>query len=143
MHSDESEICSVEAASASDIDTAVSAARTAFNSPAYHDLPPTDRGALMYKLANLIDANKEELATLETWDNGKPYSVALNEDLGEVVSCFRYYAGWADKILGQTIETTEAKLVYTRHEPAGVVGQIIPWNFPRKCGPHVLFLSRR
>ena len=84
----------------------------------------------MYKLADLIDANKEELATLETWDNGKPYSVALNEDLGEVVSCFRYYAGWADKLHGQTIPTTGQKFAYTLKQPIGVCAQIIPWNYP-------------
>ena len=130
MRSDESEICSVEAASADDIDTAVSAARTAFESPEYRDLPNTDRGALMYKLADLIEANKEDLATLETWDNGKPYSVALNEDLGEVASCFRYYAGWADKLHGQTIPSTGQKFAYTLKQPIGVCAQIIPWNYP-------------
>ena len=84
----------------------------------------------MYKLADLIESNKEELATLETWDNGKPYSVALNEDLGEVVSCFRYYAGWADKLHGQTIPTTGQKFAYTLKQPIGVCAQIIPWNYP-------------
>ena len=84
----------------------------------------------MYKLAELIEANKEELATLETWDNGKPYSVALNEDLAEVASCIRYYAGWADKLFGQTISTTPQKFAYTLKQPIGVCAQIIPWNYP-------------
>lgn len=84
----------------------------------------------MYKLAELIEANKEELATLETWDNGKPYSVALNEDLAEVASCIRYYAGWADKLYGQTISTTPQKFAYTLKQPIGVCAQIIPWNYP-------------
>ena len=84
----------------------------------------------MNKFADLIEANKEILATLETWDNGKPYSVALNEDLGEVIGTIRYYAGWADKIYGQTIDTTPQKFAYTLKQPIGVCGQIIPWNYP-------------
>lgn len=84
----------------------------------------------MYKFADLIEANKETLATLETWDNGKPYSVALNEDLGEVVGTLRYYAGWADKIHGETIPTNPQKFAYTLKQPIGVCGQIIPWNYP-------------
>ncbi|KAL2439136.1 Aldehyde dehydrogenase [Exophiala dermatitidis] len=128
--SDESEICSVEAASADDIDKAVKAARAAFNDPSWRDLPATDRGALMYKFADLLEANKETLATLETWDNGKPYSVALNEDLGEVVGTIRYYAGWADKIHGETIPTNPQKFAYTLKQPIGVCAQIIPWNYP-------------
>jgi aldehyde dehydrogenase (NAD(P)+) len=84
----------------------------------------------MFKFADILEENKETLATLETWDNGKPYSVALNEDLGEVVGCIRYYAGWADKIHGQTIPTTPQKFAYTLKQPIGVCGQIIPWNYP-------------
>ncbi|KIW30305.1 uncharacterized protein PV07_06057 [Cladophialophora immunda] len=128
--SDEKEICSVEAASADDIDKAVKAARAAFNDPSWRDLPATDRGALMYKFADVLEENKETLATLETWDNGKPYSVALNEDLGEVVNTIRYYAGWADKIHGETIPTNPQKFAYTLKQPIGVCGQIIPWNYP-------------
>ncbi|KIX00501.1 uncharacterized protein Z518_10641 [Rhinocladiella mackenziei CBS 650.93] len=127
---DESEICSVEAASADDIDKAVKAARAAFNDPAWREMPATERGILMYKFADLIEENKEALATLETWDNGKPYSVALNEDLGEVINTIRYYAGWADKIHGETIPTTGQKFAYTIKQPVGVCGQIIPWNYP-------------
>ncbi|EXJ81451.1 aldehyde dehydrogenase (NAD+) [Capronia epimyces CBS 606.96] len=127
---DESEICSVEAASADDIDKAVKAARAAFNDPSWRDLPATERGTLLYKFADLIEANKETLATLETWDNGKPYSVALNEDLEEVIGIFRYYAGWADKIYGETIPTTAKKFAYTLKQPIGVCAQIIPWNYP-------------
>lgn len=128
--SDESEITSVEAASADDVDKAVRAARAAFKDPSWSELPATDRGAIMYKFADIIEANKEALATLETWDNGKPYSVALNEDLGEVVGVIRYYAGWADKLHGQTIETNPLKFAYTLKQPIGVCAQIIPWNYP-------------
>lgn len=128
--SDESEIATVQAASVEDVDKAVAAARAAFNNPEWRDLPNTDRGALMYKLADLIEAEKEVLATLETWDNGKPYQVSLNEDLAEVIGTLRYYAGWADKIHGSTIPTTGAKFAYTLKQPIGVCAQIIPWNYP-------------
>jgi aldehyde dehydrogenase (NAD+) len=84
----------------------------------------------MYKLADLIEEEKETLATLETWDNGKPYQVSLNEDLAEVTGTLRYYAGWADKIHGSTIPTSSAKFAYTLKQPIGVCAQIIPWNYP-------------
>ncbi|KAL4922521.1 aldehyde dehydrogenase domain-containing protein [Aspergillus aurantiobrunneus] len=128
--SDELEITSVYAAGEEDINTAVKAARKALKDPSWKLLPATDRGNLMLKLADLIDQHKETLATIETWDNGKPYQVSLNDDVKEVVNCIRYCAGWADKIHGQTIGTTPAKFAYTLRQPIGVVGQIIPWNFP-------------
>ncbi|KAK3674885.1 mitochondrial aldehyde dehydrogenase [Recurvomyces mirabilis] len=127
---DESEIASVHAAEPEDVDKAVAAARAAFNDPSWRDMASSDRGDLMYKLSQLVEANKELLATIETWDNGKPYQVALNEDLAEVAGCLKYYAGYADKIHGQVIDTTPAKLAYTIREPVGVCGQIIPWNYP-------------
>lgn len=127
----EKDIATVSSASAEDIDSAVQAAREAFNDPSWRDLPPTDRGRLMYKLADLIEGKKEDLATLETWDNGKPYAVSLSEDLGEVVNTIRYYAGYADKLHGQTIPTTPGmKFAYTLRQPVGVCAQIIPWNYP-------------
>lgn len=84
----------------------------------------------MLQLAELVEQHKETLATIETWDNGKPYGESLNGDVQEVLHTLRYYAGWADKIHGQTIGTTRDKLAYTLRQPIGVVGQIIPWNFP-------------
>ena len=84
----------------------------------------------MFALAALVEKNAETLATIETWDNGKPYSVALNEDVAEVAATIRYYAGYADKIHGQVINTAPEKLAYTIREPVGVCGQIIPWNYP-------------
>lgn len=84
----------------------------------------------MVRLADLCERDKHILATIDAWDNGKPYEQALGEDMAEVISVFRYYGGWADKIHGQTIPTSDAKLAYTRHEPIGVCGQIIPWNYP-------------
>jgi aldehyde dehydrogenase (NAD+) len=82
----------------------------------------------MFKLADLIEEEQELLATIETWDNGKPYTSSLG-DLEEVINCIRYYAGWADKIYGQTIPTTPQKLAYTIKQPVGVCGQIIPVSF--------------
>jgi aldehyde dehydrogenase (NAD+) len=124
--SDESEIASVHAAEPEDVDKAVAAARAAFKSGSpWREMSPTERGGLMYKLSQLVEENKELLATIETWDNGKPYQVALNEDLAEVAGCIKYYAGWADKIHGQVIDTSTAKLAYTIREPIGVCGQII------------------
>lgn len=84
----------------------------------------------MLRLADLVEANKESLATMETWNGGKPYATSLNEDVADVVETLRYYAGWADKIVGQTIPTTPLKFAYTLKQPVGVVGQIIPWNYP-------------
>jgi len=126
---DESEICSVEAAEPEDIDKAVDAARKAFKGE-WRDMASTERGELMFKLAALVEQHKETLATIETWDNGKPYTVARDEDLAEVAGTLKYYAGYADKIHGQVIDTTAAKLAYTIREPIGVCGQIIPWNYP-------------
>ena len=117
-------------ADAADVDKAVIAARNAFNQGDWPKLSATERGRLLYKLADLIEANMEELAGLETLDNGKPYQDSLNADLKLVIACYRYYAGWADKIQGKTIPINGPYFCYTRHEPVGVVGQIIPWNFP-------------
>ncbi|KAK2761344.1 mitochondrial aldehyde dehydrogenase [Arachnomyces sp. PD_36] len=127
---DESEIASVYSAGAEDVDIAVKAARKALKDPSYRDLPGTDRGKLMAKLSDLVEQHAETLASIETWDNGKPYSVALEEDLAEVAGTLRYYAGFADKVYGQTISTTPEKFAYTLRQPIGVVGQIIPWNYP-------------
>jgi aldehyde dehydrogenase (NAD(P)+) len=74
----------------------------------------------------LIEQHRETLATIETWDNGKPYQVSFNDDLGEVIGTIKYYAGYANKIHGQVIDTSPAKLAYTLREPLGVCGQIIP-----------------
>lgn len=127
---DESDICAVHAAGPEDVDDAVAAARKAFEADSWREITPSERGALMLKLADLCEANREKLATIETWDNGKPFAVARDEDLSEVITTLRYYAGWADKLHGQTIDTGPAKFAYTLREPLGVCGQIIPWNYP-------------
>ena len=129
-HSDETEIATVHAAGPDDVDAAVAAARAALKAPSWRAMASTDRGNLILKLASLVEAHAETLATIETWDNGKPYQVALNEDVGEVAGTLRYYGGYADKIHGQVINTSPAKFAYTLREPVGVCGQIIPWNYP-------------
>lgn len=122
----DNEIITLRGASEADVDTAVAAARRAFEGE-WSDLGATDRGAFLYKIADLLERDSELLAAIDAFDNGKPYSVALAEDLGESINVFRYYAGAADKISGRTIETTPAKLAYVLQEPLGVCGQIIPW----------------
>lgn len=122
-------ICEVAEADAPDVDKAVKAARTAFTSGEWSKLSAARRGELLYKLADLIEQNIDELARLETLDNGKPLQDSLG-DLELVIACYRYYAGWADKVQGKTIPIGGSYFCYTRHEPVGVVGQIIPWNFP-------------
>ncbi|HEY6271629.1 MAG TPA: aldehyde dehydrogenase family protein [Terriglobales bacterium] len=125
------EICSVAEADAEDVDRAVEAARAAFQSgSAWRRLAAAERGRLLNKLADLIEKNAVDLARLESLDNGKPYSVALAADLPKTVACYRYFAGWADKVQGRTIPINGPYFCYTRLEPVGVVGQIIPWNFP-------------
>ncbi|KAL4964220.1 aldehyde dehydrogenase ALDH [Aspergillus stella-maris] len=123
-------IATIHAASAADVDRAVYAAKAALVHPSWKKLPGTDRGQLMARLADLMEKNKELFATIDAWDNGKPYHVALSEDLVEAIGTIRYYSGWADKTFGQTISTTPEKFAYTIRQPVGVVGQIIPWNYP-------------
>lgn len=112
------------------MDTAVAAARKALKSPAWKGLSGTERGLLMNKLADLVDANRDLLATVEALDNGKPYANAKAEDVEEVISVLRYYAGYADKNFGQVIDAGPSKFAYTLKQPIGVCGQIIPWNYP-------------
>ncbi|WP_437191995.1 aldehyde dehydrogenase family protein [Planctomicrobium sp. SH527] len=126
----EEEIAVVAKANAADVDLAVKAARRAFDSGPWSKMDARDRGRLLYKLADLVEEDLEELAALETLDNGKPIVDALNADIPLVVDVLRYYAGWADKLHGQTIPVRGNYFSYTRKEPVGVVGQIIPWNFP-------------
>jgi len=123
------EICQVAEADAPDVDNAVKAARAAFEGP-WRKMRASERGRLLYRLADLIEANADELARLETLDNGKPLSIAKAVDVAKTVACYRYFAGWADKVQGKTIPIDGDFFCYTRHEPIGVVGQIIPWNYP-------------
>jgi len=113
-----------------DVDIAVAAAQKAFDTTWGLHTPGSKRGALLNKLGDLMQEHFDELAALEALDNGKTFGWAQDVDVADSVACIKYYAGWADKIQGKTIETSSHKLTYTRHEPIGVVGQIIPWNFP-------------
>lgn len=124
-------IAEIQEAGKADVDKAVTAAQTAFklNSP-WRTMDASARGALLNKLADLIERDAVYIASLETLDNGKPYSAALTGDVALSVKTLRYYAGWADKNHGLTIPMDGDYLAYTRHEPVGVCAQIIPWNFP-------------
>ncbi|MGH2549285.1 MAG: aldehyde dehydrogenase family protein [Thermomicrobiales bacterium] len=117
-----------------DIDRAVAAARRAFDSGPWRKLRPTDRARMIWKLADLIEGHAEELAELESLDNGKPKQAALEGDVASSIEMFRYFAGWATKIEGSQIpfaaSTPGQYFAYTSKEPIGVVGQIIPWNYP-------------
>ncbi|MFL6336303.1 MAG: aldehyde dehydrogenase family protein, partial [Pyrinomonadaceae bacterium] len=114
---------------AADIDKAVAAARRAFEGP-WSKVSARDRGKMLYKLSQLIDAKSKELAAIETSDNGKPIKETSYVDLPQVVENFEYFAGWATKIEGETIPVPGQMFNYTLREPVGVCGQIIPWNFP-------------
>ncbi len=113
-----------------DIDRAVKAARKAFEHGPWRKMSPAQRGRLLYKLADAIEQRADEFAQLETLDNGKPIKESRYVDVPQVVETFRYYAGWCTKLEGETINVNENFFNYTLREPVGVVGQIIPWNFP-------------
>jgi aldehyde dehydrogenase (NAD+) len=124
------EICQVAESDAADVDIAVKAARTAFDHGPWRKTTGVERSRLLNRLADLIEKNADELAALESLDNGKPLAVARAVDVSATIACYRYYAGWADKVMGKTIPIDGPFFCYTRHEAIGVCGQIIPWNFP-------------
>ncbi len=126
-------LTNIAEAGAEDVDLAVKAARAAFEeSSPWRKMTPRDRSRMLWKLADLIRANAEELSELETLDTGKPIFESSRFDIPLAAECFEYYAGWPTKITGETIPNTAGgeALVYTLREPIGVCGQIIPWNFP-------------
>jgi phenylacetaldehyde dehydrogenase len=123
----------VAAGDHADIDLAVKAARRAFEQGPWSRMTRAERGKLIWKLADLIEENLEEFAQIESLDNGKPLVVARVADIPLAIDNFRYMAGWATKIEGQTVALSnlgDDYFAYTLREPVGVVGQIIPWNFP-------------
>ncbi|MCA1567064.1 MAG: betaine-aldehyde dehydrogenase [Acidobacteria bacterium] len=122
-------LAEVAEADKADVDKAVAAARRAFEGK-WGRMSARDRGRLLYKLSQLIEAKSQELAALETADNGKPIKESMYIDLPGVVENFEYFAGWATKIEGETIPVPGQMFNYTLREPLGVCGQIIPWNFP-------------
>ncbi|MCM3571210.1 aldehyde dehydrogenase family protein [Neobacillus mesonae] len=123
-------IAEVHEASDEDIDSAVQAAKNAFEKGPWSTMTPLERGDLIYKLATLIEEHKQYIAEIDSLDNGKPISEVLENDLPNAIGQFKYFSGWASKLTGQHIPVNGNFLNYTRHEPVGVVGQIIPWNFP-------------
>ncbi|MBS2007724.1 MAG: aldehyde dehydrogenase family protein [Cyanobacteria bacterium SZAS TMP-1] len=112
-----------------DVDKAVKAARRALDGP-WGKMATNERARLIYKLAELIEKHADELAQLETLDNGKPITESRYVDVAQTAETYRYYAGWATKLEGETINANSNFFTYTLREPVGVVGQIIPWNFP-------------
>jgi aldehyde dehydrogenase (NAD+) len=132
----EETICQVQEAGHEDVDLAVKAARNAFAPDSeWRTMPSSGRRDIMLNFASLIEKHKEELSHLETMDNGKPLGgkkYGSSTDIYLVVQCLRYYAGWADKIMGKTIpvDSGNNQLVYTLRQPIGVTASIIPWNFP-------------
>jgi aldehyde dehydrogenase (NAD+) len=129
--SNESVITEVAEGDKTDVDKAVKAAREAFRlgSP-WRTMDATDRQNLMLRLADLIERDRNYLASLETLDSGKPFGATFAVDLDLVIKCYRYHAGWATKNGGKVVPMDGNFFSYVRHEPIGVCGQIIPWNFP-------------
>ncbi|BFZ06585.1 hypothetical protein BsWGS_09624 [Bradybaena similaris] len=128
--STEQVICEVQGAEKEDVDLAVAAARAAFRlGSLWRTLDASKRGHLINKFASLLERDFEYLASLETLDNGKTLTDA-REDVSASIAVFKYFAGWSDKVCGKTIPVDGNFFTYTRHEPVGVCGQIIPWNYP-------------
>jgi aldehyde dehydrogenase (NAD+) len=125
----EETLAPVAEAGAEDVDRAVRSARATFESDGWRGMSARQRGACLYRLGELVTQHKDELARLETLNNGKPLFES-HIDIKLTAETFRYYAGWADKIHGETIPVDGAYLNYTLREPLGVIGAIVPWNFP-------------
>ncbi|GAB4839818.1 hypothetical protein Ancab_020528 [Ancistrocladus abbreviatus] len=123
-------IANVAEGDVEDINRAVSAARKAFDEGPWPKMTAYERSKILLCCADLLEQHNDELAALETWDSGKPYEQAAKVEVPMLVRLFRYYAGWADKIHGLTVPADGPYHVQTLHEPIGVAGQIIPWNFP-------------
>jgi acyl-CoA reductase-like NAD-dependent aldehyde dehydrogenase len=122
-------IAQVAEADAADVDRAVAAARAAYQERAWQQMDGADRAALLWRIGDALAARAEQLTRLEVLDNGKPIREAAI-DIRQAVDAFRYYAGWADKLQGETVPVRGKVFNYTLREPVGVVGAIIPWNFP-------------
>ena len=122
-------VATVASADRSDVDAAVSAARAAFNGP-WSTLSARERGRLVSRLADRLMERADEVARLETLHNGKPIFESRQIEIPAAAECFEYYAGWADKVMGETIPVKGNYLTYTLREPLGVVAAIVPWNFP-------------
>nr|XP_043614853.1 benzaldehyde dehydrogenase, mitochondrial-like [Erigeron canadensis] len=123
-------IANVAEGDAEDINRAVAAARKAFDEGPWPKMTAYERSCVLLRFADLVEKHNDSLAALETWNNGKPYEQAAQGEVPMFARLFRYYAGWADKIHGMTVPADGPYHVQTLHEPIGVAGQIIPWNFP-------------
>jgi aldehyde dehydrogenase (NAD+) len=128
--STENVLTSVAEGDKADVDLAVAAARRAFESGPWSKMSARERGRVLLRIADLIMKHRDELAQLESLDNGKPIGETSAVDIPQAAEVFAYYGGWADKVYGQTIPTGGDFFTYTLREPHGVCGQIIPWNFP-------------
>ncbi|KAK6160183.1 hypothetical protein DH2020_003564 [Rehmannia glutinosa] len=123
-------IAHVAEGDAEDINRAVAAARKAFDEGPWPKMTAYERQRILLRFADLVEKHNDEIAALESWDSGKPFEQSAQVEIPMFVRLFRYYAGWADKIHGLTIQADGPHHVQTLHEPIGVAGQIIPWNFP-------------
>ncbi len=134
-------ITTVAQGGAEDVDRAVAAARRAFQDGPWARMSAAERGRALARLADLVEAQAQQLAELESLDNGKPLKLAKIVDVAQTVAWLRHFAGWPERVSGQTIPVRQPDMLcYTRQEPVGVCGQIIPWNFPMlmaswKLGP--------
>jgi aldehyde dehydrogenase (NAD+) len=126
-------LAEIPSASPADVDTAVSAARTAFDDGTWPDMHPRERAKFLYRLADLIKRDLTSLALLEAADTGKRYRGVLGWDIPNAAEVYRYYAGWADKLPGMLLPSRPGVEMLTRREPIGVCAAIIPWNFPFSC----------
>jgi aldehyde dehydrogenase (NAD+) len=122
------EIIQVQEGRAEDVDIAVKAARKLFKNKEYREMVPTERARLLHKLADLMEAHSEQLIAIEMLDTGKTHKQASNLDIPASIGTLRYYAGWADKVVGLASFNIPKTFGYTRREPVGVCGQIIPWK---------------
>lgn len=126
-------IATISEGNEADVERAVAAARRAFEG-VWGAMRPAERGHILFRLAELMKQHGDELAELESRDAGKPISAVLRQDLPAAIDTLTYYAGWADKIHGDTVPTRSDALTYTVREPVGVVAVIVPWNFPLMIG---------
>jgi aldehyde dehydrogenase (NAD+) len=126
-------IATIAEGNAADVDRAVAAGRRAFEGP-WSTMRPAERGQILFRLVELMKSHADELAELESRDAGKPIAAVLRQDLPAAIDTLTYYAGWADKIHGEVVPTRSDALTYTLREPVGVVGVVVPWNFPLMIG---------
>lgn len=122
-------LAEIAAADEDDVDKAVMTARRAHDEGTWRGLDPADRARILLRTADLIEQHSIDFMWIETLDHGKPLSHAMGE-VRAAAKCFRYFAGWVDKMYGEVIPTKANRMVYTRRQPVGVCAQIIPWNFP-------------